>query len=906
MHISLRPILLLCAAVLLVGCPIAAQTIQDGTIEGMVRDTTGAALPNSDVIVESTALVGGPKTAHTDERGVYRALALPPGTYVVTAKAAGFAPQTRSGLALAPGRSLTVDLTLAVGSVEQQIQVDAEPVAADTRSTSASIVLGRTLLENLPLDRDVTNLVNLAPGVKSLVALGGAAFANPLQIDGMSGNRPDVNVPVLHPNLYWIDEAQMVGAGADARYGGYTGMLMNLVTRSGTDKFDGMGQYQISPTRWQSNNRGNLPAAQRDQFKPVQILDRWDASGQLGGPIRRQRLWFFAGWERYRDNTRPASFSGLPRTPDEPSVNASEHNFTAKLTSAVTNGFRINGLMERVHRDTRNFNAGPNTTRDALGESDDHETLANVSGTWVLDSRTVLEARGGVNRVSDEIGPPPDRRDGPPGHFDALTGLQSVNASELVVTDTRVASGSVSLTRFAEGFIGREHRLMFGAEYEHTSARLEDSYPGGLLYYDYGGAPYLAFEFAGSSKRPRTSTATVYAQDAWHIAPRVTVTPGVRIAWDSGTVQDIGHVMSARTTSPRIGAAWDVTRTHHVIVRGHYGHYHEAFASSFFYFLDPRAAGPTIEDRVVAPGVLVPLATFTSKNLYEIDPEFRMPYVREVVASTEYLTGRQADVTVQWIHRDFIHTAAGTRPDAIWTPYQFQDPGPDGIVGNADDGGVLTAYALQNPNALRWVITNPPSAYHRYDALQVIGHVRARTVELQGSWEWSRTLANFANNYSSNVALNSAGPFPGGSFTNPTALVNGATRTMFDVPLDVKVLATWAIPWLTGVRVSGNYALHSGLLGGRVVFSRLPTGGLQLVQAEPPDRRFPTTNSLDLRVDKGVSLGGGVAAHVLIDISNIWNQGIAFAFLPFSGPNFGQPTGWSAPRSFRAGVRITY
>jgi len=78
------------------------------------------------------------------------------------------------------------------------------------------------------------------------------------------------------------------------------------------------------------------------------------------------------------------------------------------------------------------------------------------------------------------------------------------------------------------------------------------------------------------------------------------------------------------------------------------------------------------------------------------------------------------------------------------------------------------------------------------------------------------------------------------------------------------------------------------------------------VKAEGPRRLGRSTNTLDLRVDKPVSLTRGAAAHLLLDVFNVWNQGIAAGIIPNSGPNFGLPGGWSAPRSFRAGVRVTY
>lgn len=892
------------AALFLVTSQAVAQTIQDGIIEGVVRDQTGAAVADASVSVGSASLVGGPRTAQTDKVGQYRVLGLPPGTYAVSAAGTGFARQTRTDLPLPPGRSITVDLVLPIAPVEQRTIVTAEPVAADTRSTSTSIVIDKTMLENLPLDRDVAQLVNLAPGVRNSSALGGATLANPMQIDDMSANDAKDGTPAMHPNLYWIQEAQMIGAGADARYGDYTGMLMNLVTRSGTDHFSGVGQYQVSRNGWVSNNRGSLRDTDQHQFAPLQIVKRWDGFGQFGGPIYRQRLWFFGGWERYRDDIRPAAFSAVPRTADEPNVDATENNGTLKLTGAATNTLRIEGLLQHIQNDRKNFNAAPTTMRESLIDDDDRETLDNISGTWIVNSATLIEARGGMNNVTEDLGPSGERRLGPPGHIDAVTGVESVNATGFSVRRSRVASAAVSLTRFADDFLGREHKFMFGAQFEHTAARSESGYPGGILYYDYGGAPYLAFEYAGSSKRPHGSTTTVYAQDAWRLASRVTITPGVRVAFDSGAVQEQGHVMSEHSTSPRIGLAWDVTGSHHTIVRAHYGHYHETFATAFYDFLDPGGANPFIEARVAAPGVLVPLGDFSSDDVYQVDPDFRIPYVREIVAAAEYAANQRGSITLQWIRRDFEHTAAFVRPDAIWKPSPFTDPGPDGLPGTGDDGAVLIGYVLQNPGSARWVLTNPSQAYHNHDTLQAIGRARLRNVEIRTSWAWSRTAANFAVNFNSNVALNSVGPFAPAAFTNPNALVNADATIPHDV--DVKVLATWSIDRWSGLRVSGIYTFQSAQLVTRVVNSRGAGGGIVTLKADAPRRLGEATDTLDLRIDKPVPVFHNARAHILLDAFNVWNQGVAAGVIPISGPNFGLPGGWSAPRSFRVALRGTF
>lgn len=891
------PLILLCAAA------AEAQTLGDGLIEGTVRDATGSVVSNANVSVSSGSLIGGPQLTRTNTSGVYRVLALPPATYEVAVQADGFSPQRRTGLVLAPGRALTADVVLIVAPLQQQTEVVAEPVAADIRSTSISLVLGQTMLENLPLTRDASSLINLAPGVKDFAALGGAVLGNPMQIDGMNANEANTRTPAIHPNLYWISQAQMVGAGADARYGDYTGLSMNLVTRSGTDTVSGLGQYQAARNNWISNNRGDLAADLKRQFRPLELLKRWDGFGQVGGPIRRQRVWYFAGVEAYRDDIRPATFSELPRTPDEPSADTSENNFTAKVNASLSAFLRLEGLFQQIHRNVSNFNAGPLVAPEALANDDRFERLANVSVTWTPNGRTLIEARGGVNSIHEDAGPSSDRRDGPPGHLDALTGVRTVNATGFNDRYSRISSAAASLTRFSTDFLGRGHQFVFGAQFERTTATVETGYPGGLFYYDLGGAPYMAFEWAGATKRPTGYTTTLYAQDIWSLGSRLTITPGVRVAFDSGAVEQMGHVLSATTISPRAGLAWDVTGTHHTIVRAHYGHYHEAFATNLFEFMDPRASAPVIAALVTAPGSLQPTTTFGSNDQYAIDPGFDMPYVREFAASAEYARSPGASISFQWVRRDFESIAAMTRPDAVWTPFQFVDPGPDGRAGTPDDGALLTASALQNPGPARWILTNPAEAYHSYDGLQAIGRARIHGVDVHASWAWSRTLANFRNGFRSNVAGDDAGI--NATFANPNRLVNAGGRTIFDVPLDVKVLATWATDRWTSLRLSGVYTLQSGHLSGRTVVARSGQGA-QIVAAEPPTYRSPNRNTLDIRLDKPLMIRGSTRLHALLDVFNVWNQGISTSLVPVAGPNFGRPGAWSDPRTVRAGARVTF
>jgi len=153
--------------------------------------------------------------------------------------------------------------------------------------------------------------------------------------DGTNGNEPGRGVPTVHPNPNWIEELQVVSIGADARYGEFTGAQTNAITRSGSNRFAGLGSYWTTRPDWTGDNRGSLSPALQAQFRPVEIIDRWDLDAQVGGPLKLDRLWFFAGGERYRNILRPQGFGTVAKTAGEP------RNTNGGRTSSNSSGTRI-------------------------------------------------------------------------------------------------------------------------------------------------------------------------------------------------------------------------------------------------------------------------------------------------------------------------------------------------------------------------------------------------------------------------------------------------------------------------------------------------------------------------------------------------------------------------------------
>ena len=293
---------------LLTAPPLARAQSQaiNGTIEGVVRDTTGAALPG--VIVTVTNLeTGASRVVTTGQDGVYRALLLPLGGYRVRAELAGFKVVEQTGISLSAGQTISANVTLEVGGVQEVVQVTAEsPVTQPGR-----IDLGRTITEaeikNLPnvarnpynfglLQPNVTGYENEEFGATRMNANGSQMRTN-YQIDGSSATQKDrAGLRMFQPSETMIKEVQVVSSGFAPEFGQTTGMVYNVVTPSGANALAGSASYRFR--RDWTAERPFLLAANRP--KPDLQVDNFTAT--LGGPIKKDKLFFYLGYEYLKND----------------------------------------------------------------------------------------------------------------------------------------------------------------------------------------------------------------------------------------------------------------------------------------------------------------------------------------------------------------------------------------------------------------------------------------------------------------------------------------------------------------------------------------------------------------------------------------------------------------------------
>jgi hypothetical protein len=305
--------IVLCLAILIMSSVTAMGQLTTGTITGTVTDQSGAAVPGATVTLKQTE-TGVSRTTQTRENGRYEALSLPNGSYEVTASLSGFKTLVRTGIALAVGQNAVVDFALQVGEVSQSLTVTIETAQVETTTATVSNLVDEKKVTDLPLNgRDLTQLSFLQPGVIKSPATGGAfsGLGDKLSVAGSRGNQniyllDGVSNSDLSGNAQsasgqlagaeTIKEFQIITNNYSSEYRSQAGAIVSAVTKSGTNNFHGslyefLRNDALDAAKWEENKGGGKSAFRRNQF-----------GGSLGGPIIKDKTFFFASYEGLRQS----------------------------------------------------------------------------------------------------------------------------------------------------------------------------------------------------------------------------------------------------------------------------------------------------------------------------------------------------------------------------------------------------------------------------------------------------------------------------------------------------------------------------------------------------------------------------------------------------------------------------
>src|SRR6266851_4985365 len=299
--------------ILAIASVVTAQTQSTtGTIQGTVTDVNGAVVPGANVEIKNLD-TNFSKTLTTDDGGRFVALALPPGNYSVTVSKQGFGTLVVEKTELTVGQALALPLSMKVSGVQERVTVTAPTV--DTVKTESSSTLNETTVNTTPiLGRKFEDLLTLTPGVSVVqgpdgdeitfagqrgvfnnVSLDGGDYNNGFFGEQLGGQRAAIDIP-----LDAVKEFQVVASGASAEFGRTAGGVVNVITKSGTDDVHGsLFHYQRLEALSSATSDG----------KPLKDFRRGQFGGSIGGPIAKDKLFFFAAGEGIRENLTRANLS---------------------------------------------------------------------------------------------------------------------------------------------------------------------------------------------------------------------------------------------------------------------------------------------------------------------------------------------------------------------------------------------------------------------------------------------------------------------------------------------------------------------------------------------------------------------------------------------------------------------
>ena len=802
---------------------------------------------------------------------------------------------------LTAGQTLAVDLEMRLADIVEREPLEVVGPLVDVRSSAVVANIGAALLRTLPTSRTIADLINLVPGVAGDMAYRGTKLSNGLYVDGVDTTEPAEQGPWLLYNQNWLQEVQVVGLGADAEHGKSTGVNAYAIVHSGGNRYSGLAEYWTTHAGWVADNTRRLANELSRGFEPRRIDASWNVNGQVGGPVRHERLWFFAGLEHITDDHAPAGYGGP--------VLQQEHDTRgiAKLTAATTDAWRIDGFLQGGRRRVLHAGVGPFVAPEATTIIRRPQASWSTRALGRIGSAVLLDVRYG-GYVSPRINEPLTLG-GPPGHYDLLTGITSVNALTTGRDDRFRHLVSASGTWYS-GRAPRRHELKFGGQSEWARERTRFEYSAGQVYLDLGSAPYLRDTFTGSDALGDTRHIALFVQDRWQVQDRITLLPGLRLDLFRGSTSDTDRVLRTNPVSPRLGVAWDLLGNHRTVLRTHYGRYSDPVFAQPVLLTDFARQGVTITEALNAAGEWEEISRRSFAGLRRIDPYVKHSYVDQVIVGIERQLLRDLTVQTQYIHRAFGNFMGFVHENAIWTPVERLDPGPDGLAGTPDDGHLLTIYDLSNASAVSFEYTNPDEAWRHYDAWQLVASRRtANDWQFQASYTWARTRGTIGSGFHTNAGRGDLGQ---GNAGNPNRLINGDARSPHDPTHEAKLLGFWHPRWLPAVTVAGVYRYMSGAAWGRTFPALGLAQGFETILAEPRGtRRVEAVNNLDLRVETTLRLGGGRHLSVFGDVFNVTNQGApdsdwVAAVVTMSGPSLGLPTAWRHPRQLRVSVRLTY
>jgi hypothetical protein len=605
-------IVFLLALLCLVVPPAHAQNAAGGDFQGTVRDATGGVLPGATLVLTNVE-TGVERTSVTNEVGRYRIPAVPAGSYRLAVSLDGFATVQRSGLSLEVGQVLTVDIALPTAGVSQEVTVTADAPIVERGRTQTGAVVSRTEIENLPSNgRDFLSFSTVVAGVTGQQMSGqgsGISFngqrsrSNNISLDGVDANGALNGNTRQTISQEAVREFQVVTSQFAPEFGRAAGGLVNIVSRSGTNNFRGNAFVYIRDESMDARNAfvtSGKPEFQRQNY-----------GGTFGGPLKRNRTFFFGAFERMqRDESGVITVSDasvaainailaarpIPNSPVTAIANGvypiTRRDSLASLKLDHTlNANHTLGLRytygKSVEENAGGVGIGGLVTESGGGGMDGTDQSFLASWTHIMSSSLLGEARLQVapraltQYANDAVGPRV-----------VISGVATWgrNTNFPVILDETTTQGSYTLS-WQRG----SHFFKAGGDITHIAATssFPVSFAGSFTFASLttfaAGTPSTFAQGFGNPVIDLPDTLyAAFVQDSWTVNDRLTLVYGLRYDYDAqpqGIPRDRSNPLEAplddgihrdgNNLSPRAGFTWDPVGGGRTQIRGGYGRFYD-------------------------------------------------------------------------------------------------------------------------------------------------------------------------------------------------------------------------------------------------------------------------------------------------------------------------------------------
>ena len=944
--------------------PARAQ-VQTGSILVRATDEQGAATPGVTITASSPVLASGTATGVTDTAGLYRFVSLQPGTYTVKLELQGFQTIVRENIDVLVGQTTPVELQLKVATVAETVTVAGTSPVVDTTSANVNVTLSTPLLQATPGGRDiwalteykVPGLVMSRPDVGgtsgglqgTYTARGTTSAQNTQYLNGVNVGDPSaIGAAGFYYDFDAFDEIQ-VSVGAHDITVPTGGVFLNMITKSGGNKWQGQGAFFYSGSSIQSGNVDqNL---QNYGFNPITGAVNFisDATFNGGGPIT-DKLRFFGAFRDWRVHVNtPAALSET--LVDQTNMTSGLGNFTYQVnTNNKLTAFYSRQYYKKPNRFLTSATV-PSTNFTAQSVSDEDDVFDVVQGLWnsVITPKLFLNAAFSFNNINFPL----KFNGNTQSLTDLSTGILLNNEASQSLAIRRRFEYNATFNYFVDQALGGRHELKFGFDEAHAPVQTETDRWGDVAL-TYRSLPAGATP-AGSANvtlyntpvisLSSTDVFSLFVQDSY-IVKKLTLTGGARLErlnsylpaqsspatqWAAAGIGGFptlprsfpasGNIIDWWNTSPRISAVYDVMGDGLTAIRGS--------AARYYYVLNSAAVNPVNlnatyselyawndknGDLQFQPGEQQGTPVITSAASTSFDPGFSRPYTNEYTLGLDRELMGNTKLSVTYTYRQeknlqaYVNTAL---PNSQYVPRTTADPGPDGVAGTTDDTTIQTYNRLSAANTV--LINNDPTFEQTYKGVEITA-----TKRMSSKWQM---LAGLTLSKSQQFSKSEAASTTELNY-GPNALINTTGPITTDVPVQFKLTGTYTLP--KDIALAANFRSQSGTPYNRQLSVPMTFGGSATVNVEPYNSdRLPALTTLDLQASHLFVVGDNKSLNVVFAVSNIFNANTVWSVRTLTGlasfreagnpqgaintyPQFGAPTNILGPRIARFGVTYRF